>query len=265
MRYKHIAVLLVLLLAALPLGAQVWQVYDNFNSDHINPALWVSKWGVCENALDCERQTRIGWLQLRMRGYGLNITDPNDPRLNQQNWALNNLDVADPAGIVGIGATLVVTRDSGSPTMGYQLGQFVLRATFFSGVSQPQENRDVEANISVGGGGGNNQLSVGALVNKMGPQLETLGSADLGTVHVGEPITIWLRWDKAGHRFLYGLQRLLPNQTVVKEISYNTSDAFFPPWYPYRSVQLQTSPPNLLGSQSFSDWAVTITRVIVLR
>ena len=80
MRYKHIAVLLVLLLAALPLGAQVWQVYDNFNSDHINPALWVSKWGVCENALDCERQTRIGWLQLRMaRPVDLGVGSPQRP------------------------------------------------------------------------------------------------------------------------------------------------------------------------------------------
>lgn len=269
MRHRGLVAVLLLLLASVPLNAQTWQLYDNFKTDQISPNLWAITPGtICESTLECERQIRNNQLQLRIRSFGLNISNPLDPRLGQSNWSQMNLNVANPTGIFGIGANMVVTRATSSAIPGYQFGQFVLRATFFSSVDNPQsypENKDIEANISLGWGGYNNPLEVSAHVNKMGSDFQDLGSASLGTVDVGETIRVWLLWDNAGHKFTYGVQHFHPNYTITRDIPYDPNIAHFPALYEYRMLNLQASPPNLQGSQTYSDGAVKISQVSVYR
>ena len=118
MRRSALVAVLLLLLASLPLNAQTWQLFDNFKTNQISPTLWAISGPICENALECERQIRNNQLQLGIRSFGLDISDPGDPRLGQSNWSQMNLNIANPTGILGIGATLVVTRATSSAVSG---------------------------------------------------------------------------------------------------------------------------------------------------
>lgn len=255
MKLGHALAVLVLFLVAQPLSAQTWEVYDNFKGPLINPALWIPNGGACQNALDCERQVQHGQLRLRIRGYGLTNTDAG------QNWSQNSLEATQPTGIIGIGAKLTVTRaiSNSCPSTQSLAGQMGLRATFFNSGTGAQTD-DIEANLHMYPHGTDSSIDVGGLIKNGSGNLD---GVSLGSVDIGETVTIWVRWDKANQKVVYGLQH--PGQPPIEqEIQYAMSDTS-PVFYPYRLVQLQTSPKNCTSDLVYSDIEVKITQVTVLR
>jgi hypothetical protein len=264
--FSTVLLAVVVLSPTLPLSAQNWVVYDDFKGSSINPARWVSTGlGVCQNALECERQIQGGQLRLWIRGYGLTT-----PTGLAENWSQNGLEVSpsELAGITGIGAKLTLTRaiSNGGPDV--QIGVMGLRAVFFnSGLGAPSDwSNDVQAHLFMYPHS-DQTISVGGYLccklntrDRIGPNI-----VELGSVNVGESVTVSVRWDKVNKQVVYGLQRLgQPPQEGRISYGGTTSDAV-EPWHPYKQVQLETGPPNNKSPLVFSDMEAKVDQVTVFR
>jgi hypothetical protein len=252
------------LLAALPLSSQNWQTYDNFKGPRIDPDRWVCG----ENnrlSLEFERRIINGWLQLRTFSYGQPIYDGGF------NWVTNRLEVPsgkEPEGIVGIRAKVMVTRAMGNSCSSDSIGgtgQVQLGATFFNtGTGLQADDISAELYMYSGVRGIPNTLYVyGRVMNGSGSG--DLGSVFLGEVKVGETVWIWLRWDRQAQQIYFGLRRLQQKQLWQElPIAYSFID-IVPPFYVYRSVGMVTQPDNCTSALVYSDMAVKIDQVDVLR
>jgi hypothetical protein len=264
MRLRPVLAVFVLSLMALPLSAQVWEVYDNFDGPVIDPALWTGNWvAYGGSALDFERQVQNSFLWLGLRGYGSTFTD------GVTNWGMNSVEVTQPILFKGIKAKLKIVQALGNSPYA-ACGQVTLRARFFNtGTSEPRDpNNDIEACLFMMSGGQEGQpLSVGGLLRQFGPGPSDLASVNLGTINVGEVVNVWVRWDKPNKKLFFGLQGNRKNaQPVEMAIDYSTivSDGL-PPGNPYRSIQAQTSPVSNTSFQTYSDMLVKIDQVSVIR
>ena len=117
------------------------------------------------------------------------------------------------------------------------------------------------------GGEDNQPISVGGLLRQPGGSPSDLGSVNLGSVNIGEMVYVWVRWDQPNKKLFFGLQRKGKNQLPVEmEIGYSAilSD-MLPPKFPGISVQVQTSPLNGTGYQTYSDVMAKIDQVSVIR
>jgi hypothetical protein len=264
MRLRFIYVVLVLCFVALPLSAQTWEVYDNFDGPLINPNLWYGNWiQAGTSALEFERQIQNGQLRLWIRGYGSTFTD------GDTNWGMNTVNITRPLLYKGLRAKLTVIRALGNSPYS-QSGQINIRTRLFNtGTSEPRDAaNDIEACFYIASAGQENApLSVGGQLTHADASLPNLGMVNLGSVNIGETVYIWVRWDQPNKKVFFGFQRNRKNQLPIEmAIDYAglVSD-ILPPGNPYWSIWAQTSPVSNTSFQTYSDTMVKIDQVSVIR
>jgi hypothetical protein len=257
MKPRIILSVLMLVLVALPLGAQTWKVYDNFDGPLLNPARWYSEYGEDRSALEYGRQIRNSCLELWMRAYGR--TDLS----GGQTQGINSMLMLDMTSFKGMRAKLTVTKliFNDGPDPGSYHG-FEIRSSFFnSGTSEPID--DVSATIGIGEQDGKLWVSGNVLC---GRYPEGLGGVVLGSIKIGEPINIWIRWDSVSKQFFFGLQSLRRNQPPVEQgITCTVPDAIPPVDHIHASMGLGTWLNNSMSFQAYSELMVKIDQVSVLR
>ncbi len=268
MKLRRIPAIFLVFLAAMPLSAQNWEVYDNFKGPLIDPDRWIGSQQE-SSVLEFQRQIQSGWLQLRLRSFGLPYVpfpNPNDG----VNWAENVLYMSDPAWVKGIRAKLTVTQAIGAacPPGGQRMiGQFGLVGSFFNrgeGTGDPAGIDDISAELYLYMYSGTSEYQVGYRIVYGGGQGPIVNDT-LGWANVGEPIYVWLRWDKGSKTFFFGLQRLsrkLPPLEVP--FMYDFPDSK-PPTGEVRRLHLITLTKNCNEVQEFSDVAVKVDQVDVIR
>lgn len=258
MKLRRIPAIFLVFLAAMPLSAQNWEVYDNFKGPLIDPDLWSGSQRD-GNALEFVRQIQNGWLQMWLRSCG-QIWNDDGGQLVQ-----STLYMAKPAGTIGIGARLTITR----ATANYcpirppdnAAGSFALSAAFFNSGSGDQID-DIVADLWINLPPSGQPLSFDGYVHDR--QINA-GQVHLGDIKIGETFYVWVRWDQSTKQIFFGLQHLLPNRPPVEEaIPYTWSDNR-PPASMVRVVNLQTWPQNCSHVQIISDMMVKIDQVTVLR
>jgi len=254
---RYLGAFLALCFMALPLSAQVWEVYDHFDGP-LNPALWFTEYGEDRSALEYGRQIRNGYLELLMRSYGR--TDFNDGKTQAQNM----MAIVDWTSFKGMKVQLTVTKAMIDDALGGQSG-ILIRASFYnSGSGEPID--DVGANIGISAPETNSQtLSVGGEV-VCGAVPGGLGGAVLGSIKIGEPVYIWVRWDTQVKKFFFGLQSLRRNQPPVEQgVACALLDVSPPVDHVYPMIGLSSWLSNSMTYQASSELMVKIDQVSVLR
>lgn len=257
MRLRNIIGVLVLSLVALPLGAQTWEVYDSFDGPLLNPARWYSEYGEDRSALEYGRQIRNGWLELWMRGYGRSDWDSG------QTQGINSMHLLDMTSFKGIKVKLTVIKAYCNEVPDPGWGDNILTgASFFNTGSNLPED-DVTANILIYGA--NSQtLSVGGEI--VCGRYGNLGGVVLGSIKIGDPISIWIRWNPAVKQFFFGLQVLRKNQPPVEQgVTCDLADAGPPVDHKEARLGMSTWLTNSLTFQAYSELMVKIDQVSVLR
>jgi hypothetical protein len=204
---KRVSIFLVILLVSVVRGgvAQGPRLYDTFSTQFLDPAKWTGR-GICKNwlTLDCARELQLRRLRLAVRTYG--ARDSNEGIQYDTSY----VDFKDPAAITSISTRLVVWNAqevpcSNNPELSHS--QAILKGSFFNTGTSSVEN-DVRAFLVVErfspAWQAENELLVHGFLWTAG---EFFGWADLGSVMVGEEITISLRWDQPNHRFVAALKK----------------------------------------------------------
>jgi len=87
------------------------------------------------------------------------------------------------------------------------------------------------------------------------------GGADLGTVRVGEPVFVFVRWDRANHRFVGGMKKVgaLP---VIASVPYAFDDSKAPD-YMYKGISVRNYTPNCQATPTFASIEALFDGVVV--
>ena len=258
MRPKFAVAIFVLFLAALPLSAQKWEVYDNFKGPLLDPNLWRGSQSD-GNALEFVRQIQNGSLLLGLRSFGYTHVDDGEQSIQ------NYLAMPQPAGTIGLGAKLTVTRAMANycPLRGPEKapGSFALSAVFFNSGSGSQPD-DIIADLWINLPPNGQPLTFDGYVHD---SRENFGQVHLGDIKIGEPINVWIRWDQAAKQIIFGLHHLWTKQPPLEQsVEYGLPDTT-PPAGPVRVVLIQTLPQNCQHIQVYSDMIVKVNQVTVLR
>jgi hypothetical protein len=258
MRPKFVIAIFVLFFTALPLSAQKWEVYDNFKGPLLDPNLWRGSQSD-GNALEFVRQIQNGSLLLGLRSFGYTFTDDGGQSIQ------NYLAMPQPAGTIGLGARLMVTRAMANycplRVAENTPGSFALSAVFFnSGIGDQLD--DIVADLWINLPPNGQPLTFDGYVHS---RRENFGQVHLGEIKIGEPIYVWIRWDQAAKQIIFGLHRLWTKQPPLEQaVPYMFSDTT-PPAGPVRVVLIQTLPQNCAHVQVYSDMIVKVNQVTVLR
>lgn len=217
---RHKGFLGVLLSATLYCTAQTTTLYDNFDHKLLNPSRWA--YAFCFSGsgleLECVREIRDEQLHLVHRSFGLTNSDSG-----AQNGGAG-VGFANSATIKTVKTDLVVRHLEESPCAANPSfgGGANIWGTFFNdGSGDP--NNDVGA-----------QLGLTRFASDPPGQLTVRGQTfhagiysnffTLGTVSIGTPVTITLRWDQPNHQFLISLTNRVTHVTTVGTMTYTYSD-----------------------------------------
>jgi len=218
---SHYRLVALLIFATLPCAAQTLTLYDNFDHKFINPSRWAYAFCFSSNGpeLECVREIRDEQLHIAHRSFGL--TNSNTGQLNGG----AGIGFANSQTIKAVQTDLVVRSmvevpcAVANPTYGASAN---IWGTFFNdGSGDP--NNDVGAS-----------LGVTRFVSDPPGQLTVRGQTfhagiyssffTIGTVAIGTPITITLRWDQPNHQFLISLTNKTTHVTTNGAMPYTFSD-----------------------------------------
>jgi hypothetical protein len=241
---KQYALLAILILGTLPCAAQTLTLYDNFDHRYINPALWNTVCGTSELSQECVIELQDEHLRLARRVTG----DPGSNTGLQYGQA--TAFFFNPMPIKGITTDMVVRRIdeqpcAANPSFGSH-GDIIAR---FFNAGNGTESDDVGAFLSIGRAASDpkGQLTVIASYFHNGDYSHNLW---LGTVPVGTPVTVTVRWDQANHRFLYSWTDKTTNVMTSGVWPYPFSDTT-PAADPEKHLDVELFPSNCTAVQTW--------------
>lgn len=212
-------------------------LYDNFDGRFLSHSRW--GYGICYSGsgaeLECVREIRNGQLHLAHRSFGLSDSDTG----MQNGSAL--VGFVDSAAIKSIRIDLIVRNVlevpcAAHPGWGANAGFW---GTFFNaGTGDP--NDDVGA-----------QINLGRLSTDPPGQLIARGQTfhagvyseyfTLGTVSIGTPVTLSLKWNQSNHEF---------DITLTNQVTHVTTSAAMP--YTFSDTTPVAGPAKVLGAGGFT-------------
>jgi hypothetical protein len=262
---KTVTVLfLTLLTASLAplLNAQVRSglitpVYDNFNSQWLDPNKWETT-ANCWNGLplECVREIQNGQLRLAIRAMGSQNSDFGD----QQTASF--LQFANPGAVKSITATVTVRSANGAlcPSNSFVgTAKATIHGAFFNTGSGSYLD-DVQAALVLSSYNslGSSTLDVGGWIGDgNGVNIWT----HMGNYPKGTPIFATVSWDQSNHQFIFTVR---PDGGAVNQVAvpYNLPDSL-PPASPWKQLEAAADPPNCSSIPAFSNIEVLFDNVIV--
>ena len=241
---NHHSLVALLIFATLPCAAQTLTLYDDFDHQYINPALWNTVCGTSELSQECVIEIQDEHLRLARRVTG-------DPGSNT-GWQYGQATAFffNPVPIKGITADMVVRRIdeqpcAANPSFGSH-GDIIAR---FFNAGNGTESGDVGASVSIGRAASDpkGQLTVFAGYFQPGDYSHDLW---LGTVSVGTPVTVSVKWDQPNHRFLYSWTNKTTNVTTSGVQPYPFSDTT-PAADPEKHLDVEVFPSNCTATQTW--------------
>ncbi|HVP54396.1 MAG TPA: hypothetical protein VMU45_05310 [Candidatus Eisenbacteria bacterium] len=212
--------LAVLLFATLPCTAQVLTLYDNFDHKLLDLSRW--PYAFCFSSdgpeLECVREIKDQQLHLAHRGFGLTTSDTG-----QQNGGAG-IGFANSETIKAVKTDLVVRSVlevpcAANPSFGTSAG---IWGTFFnSGSGDPKDDVGAQLGVTRFSSDPAGQLTVRGQTFHDGVYSDFFV---LGTVRIGTPITITLRWDRPNHQFVISFTNKITGVTRTEAMPYAFSD-----------------------------------------
>ena len=233
------------------------RLYDSFSQKFINPAKWSSQWQCgFPFILECDRDIQDGQLHLRVRGYGAKVSDGSS-QYGQSSVFLTSSLATDLAAHVAVQETSSqgCTDMAGAGTH----GQGLLTGSFFNG-GGGTANDDVQAFLQFDRYSTDTPglVLVGGFLQYQG---QFFGNVTLGSVNVGEPVWVELKWDKAHHQFVERLFTPASNTWQVQYIPYTMSDSA-PPASPFKELSARVFVDNCTGNQTFADMGINFDNIM---
>lgn len=252
-----------LMLMVLPSGAWAQQssqnstlaLYDNFDRQLIDPLKWFSQWQCgSPSVMECERAIYSGHLRLRVRDYGVS-SDNQGTQYGVSALYLSSAAATD----ISVDAKVQYTtaRECAANPNGAH-GQALLFGNFFNGGGGTAAD-DVTAFLQldryptypVG------EVNVGGFLAYQG---QFFDNVDLGLIHIGEIVTMELKWDKPNHRFVVRLFRPSTGTTIEQYMPYTISDSAAAV-FPYKALSANAFSPNCTNGVTFADMSVMFDNV----
>jgi hypothetical protein len=235
-------------------------LYDSFRGRVINPAKWEGAGAVTRNTLEFVREIRDGHLRLGARTYGDRWGDTGSV------FDFAELDLKNAQSITSFGARVVVRSVTGlscanNPWITLPEVQLI-GGGFFTTGDPSSDIGNVDAFVWIQAatpGAFDGPLSVGMNVSIIG--VSNVGDAVLGTVEIGEPVFLFLRWDRANHRFVGGMQKSgSPVATAVIPYALDDSRAA---GFTYRGLSIRNNTPNCVATPTFGSAEAEFDGVMV--
>jgi hypothetical protein len=235
-------------------------LYDSFRGRVINPAKWEGAGAVTRNTLEFVREVRDGHLRLGAKTYGDRWGDAGSV------FDFAELDLKNAPSITSFGARVVVRSVTGlscanNPWITHPEVQLI-GGGFFTTGDPSSDIGNVDAFVWIQAatpGAFSGPLSVGMNVSING--VSNVGDADLGTVEIGEPVFLFLRWDRANHRFVGGMQKIgSPVATAVIPYALDDSRAA---GFTYRGLSVRNNTPNCVATPTFASAEAEFDGVMV--
>ncbi|HTP27558.1 MAG TPA: hypothetical protein VMK12_18135 [Anaeromyxobacteraceae bacterium] len=221
-------------------------LYDDFRSGVINPAKWEGTGGVTSNTLEFVREIKNEHLRLGAKTYGDRWGDTGSV------FDYAELDLKNAQDITSFGARVAVTSISSlsctnNPWVSDPEVQLI-GGGFFTIGDPGSGTGNVDAYVKIQEDAPGGALAVRLAVVLTGAS--EIGGADLGTVAIGEPVFLFVRWDRANHRFVGGMQKMgMP--TVTATVPYALDDSRAAD-YTYRGLSVRNNTANCAATPTFS-------------
>ena len=247
--FRHAAALIAAI-ACLSIPGMAQQssfvLYDNFNRQFLDTNKWAPSspcftWTV----LECVREIQNGQLRLAVRGAG--AMDSNSG--NQ--YGESQLQFKNPARIKSISTQLTIRHTSAvscPASADFNSGtQALVKGTFFnSGTGNPAD--DVEAFVLL------NRLptdppGVLSVIGFLNWQGQFFDNIFLGTVTVGQHISLRLVWSQRTHQFVGSWTDLTSGTSTQQAMPYTMPDTS-PAAVPYKILEAAVFTPNCIGTQA---------------
>jgi hypothetical protein len=247
MKYKRFIALLII--STMPVAAQTFKRYDDFDRKFINSTKWA--YALCFSSggleMECVREITDGQLHLAHRHFGVQVDDGGQQNgsalvgfANSQNIKAIRTDVTVQSNLEVACAT--------NPSFGSNTGVW---GTFFNaGSGDPNDDVGAELNLK-------------RVPSDPPGQLNAIGQTfhagiyspytSLGWVAIGTPVTITLVWDQPHHRFVISLTNKITHEVTSATMPYTFSD-----------TTPVAGPAKTMGAGGFaSDCAVNPTSIYV--
>jgi hypothetical protein len=232
-------------------------VYDDFDRAFIDPLKWEGAGAWSRNTLEFVREIRNGHLRLGARTYGDRWGDTGSV------FDFDDLEFKNAATITSFGAWVVVKNMASSscadnawvsdPEVSLVGGSFFTIGEPGSGTG------DVNARVTIQQSEPGGRLIVRLIADVYGGSV--LGDADLGTVAIGEPVFLFLRWDQANHRFLGGARKT-GAQVETAVIPYALDDSRAA-GFTFRALSVSNNTPNCAATPTFAGAEAEFDHVMV--
>jgi hypothetical protein len=233
-------------------------LYDDFSAAFIDSAKWEGTGGWSRNTTEFVRQIRNGHLRLGARTYGNRWADTGSE------FDIAELELKNAATITSLGSWVVV-KNIGSrscannPWTSDPEVQLIGGGFFTIGDDPNSGTGNVDALMTIQPGASGGPLIVRMIVGVVGGS--DLGEANLGTVAIGEPVFLFVRWDQTNHRFLGGMRKNgTPLATAVIPYAVDDSRAA---GYTYRGLSVRNNTANCVATPTFSGAEAEFDRVMV--
>jgi hypothetical protein len=206
---RFIVLLIILLPAGFLQAAETLVLYDNFNAALINPDKWIGgEFGAGREAL---RVIQNSQLRMMARGYGNTSSD-----YGVWNWS-DRLNFMEPTNITIIKATVSLAGFqaigcNSNPNYSSGAAAYITGYFFNTGTPIPgNATNDIRARIGIQAYTNTSvppqNLQATAYVSKCTNSDCTttirISSKDLGTVSLSQKVTLYIKWDKLNHRFIF--------------------------------------------------------------
>jgi hypothetical protein len=212
-------------------------LYDNFSSGYLDPLKWVGEPASELEGGDKDRREVVVEVVGEGQNGKLRLAQTNYDSITDNDGAAENgfgIGFANPAQITAIAFSLTVNKaknqgcttnpdNPGSTTVGF-FGDY-----FNPSLPQNGQTGDVVASVGVTNFSFNtdSSIQVGAQVSQCQDATcfgqTTLSSVILGYIEPGSTNTLFAKWDRANHQFLFAL-----NNNAPVAVPYNLPDTFPP-------------------------------------
>ena len=239
--------------------AQMSLVYDNFNSQWLDPSKWATG-SNCrgDGGLDCVREIQNGQLRLSIRNSGATNSD------NGSQVATSDLAFSSKLPYRAIAVTVTVRNAGGGscPTNPYVgSGRATVGGTFFNtGTEDPGDDINAVLVFSAYQSLNSIMLDVGGFIGSgNGVNIWT----HMGYYSQGTPMFATVTWDRSKHQFVFSVR---PEGGEVNQVAvpYNLPDNQLPV-STYQTLQAFSDAPNCSSGLSFSNGEALFDNVVVLK